>query len=101
MKIPNNFKLFNHKITVKNYDHLIRDTTHCGESRYNWKEIVLDNNGLRTFKEQTFLHEVVHMILDHMNEGQLSQDEKFVNTFSELLYQFLETSEYKKGKDAI
>ena len=94
MKIPKKFKLFNFDIKVKISNNLIRDTEQRGQSKYYWKEIEIDSSGLKELKEQTFLHELVHMILDHMQEFELSQSEKFVNTFSELLYQALETMEY-------
>jgi hypothetical protein len=44
-----------------------------------------DNN---LFAEQILYHEVVHGILDTMGEYELSNNEKFVKTFSVLLYQF-------------
>jgi len=40
------------------------------------------------FAEQILYHEVVHAILDTMGEVTLSNNEKFVKTFSVLLYQF-------------
>lgn len=33
--------------------------------------------------------------LDSMNEHDISNDEKFVNTFSELLYQYFKTAKYE------
>ena len=93
MKIPKRFNLFQHEIKVKQSNHLIRDTYNRGECRYYYKEIEIDNSGSKILKEQTFLHELIHMILDHMQEFELSKNEKFVNTFSELLYQALETME--------
>lgn len=33
-------------------------------------------------KFNTFIHECVHMVLDSMGETELSQNEKFVNTFA-------------------
>lgn len=39
-------------------------------------------------KEQTLIHEVVHTILDELGYTELSEDEKFVQSFSLLLHQF-------------
>lgn len=34
---------------------------------------------------QTFIHEVIHGVLDSMGESELSQNERFVNSFASLL----------------
>jgi hypothetical protein len=39
--------------------------------------------------ESTFIHEATHACLDHMGYHELSQDEKFVSGFSNLIYQFI------------
>lgn len=41
--------------------------------------------------ELTLLHEVTHAILDTLGECKLSNNEKFVNSFSTLLHQYLKT----------
>ena len=38
----------------------------------------------------TFIHEVVHGVLDAMGESELSSNEKFVSTFSSLLVDTIE-----------
>ena len=43
----------------------------------------------------TFYHEKVHIILDTMGERELSQNEKFVDTFAKLLRQSDETANYE------
>lgn len=42
---------------------------------------------------QTFWHEVVHGILDSMGETELSQNEKFVCTFSSFLNEVMQSAE--------
>lgn len=49
-------------------------------------------------KVNTFYHEVVHCILDLMGENELSNNEKFVNTFSSFLTEALRTSDYETIK---
>lgn len=39
----------------------------------------------KSYKDVTFFHELVHCILDAMDESELSSNEKFVSTFSLLL----------------
>ena len=41
-------------------------------------------------KINTFIHEVVHGVLDTMGESELSSNEKFVSTFSSLLIDTIE-----------
>lgn len=41
-------------------------------------------------KVNTFIHEVVHGVLDTMGENKLSSDEKFVTTFASLLVDVVE-----------
>lgn len=41
-------------------------------------------------KFATFIHEVVHGVLDAMGESELSSNEKFVSTFSSLLIDTIE-----------
>lgn len=45
-------------------------------------------------KRQTFYHELTHAILDTMGEGELSKNEKFVNTFSSFLTEALRNARY-------
>jgi len=42
-------------------------------------------------KEQTFHHELVHAILDTLGYYKLSNNEKFVQSFSVLLHQYMVT----------
>ena len=91
MKIPKRFKLFNHVITVKLEEDLYRNTDRWGEVRYRRKEIAIDSTIDKGYQEQTFIHELVHLIFDMMSEQELTKNEKLVNTFSELLYQAIET----------
>lgn len=48
-------------------------------------------------KFNTFLHELVHSILDTMGEDELSNNEKFVSTFSSFLSEAVRTMEFPKS----
>jgi hypothetical protein len=97
MKIPKKFKLHGFDIDVEFSDTLRNKTDRDGESRYRENKIILHSNkdGVYTnqMREQVFLHELVHHILYHMYEDD-QKDEKFVECFSFLLHQALETMEY-------
>ena len=42
-------------------------------------------------RRQTFMHELLHCILDHLNYEELNKDEQFVDTVAMLLYQYEKT----------
>jgi hypothetical protein len=42
--------------------------------------------------EHTYLHEIIHLILDEMNKKDLSKDEDFVDMFAGFLHQIIQTS---------
>jgi len=44
-------------------------------------------------KEQTFFHELVHMILDSMGRDRLKWSEDFVDLFAKRLYEYEKTKE--------
>lgn len=99
MKIPKSFKLFATTIKVVQDNKRMNDKNRYGESDYSTSQITLSTtNGIDELSEDkkidTFYHERVHMILDHMQEYDLSRNEKFVDIFAKLLRQADETAEY-------
>ena len=100
MDIPRRLKLLGRTITVE-YDPMLdgRDGT-VSEARYTSDSIALQPN-TDTFRrpqtqlEQVFLHELVHYILNEMNEYDLRSNEKFVDVFAGLLHQALTTMEFE------
>lgn len=58
------------------------------------KLLIADNFSTRkqseSSKVNTFIHEVVHGILDTMGENELSGNEKFVSTFSSFMVDVIE-----------
>lgn len=46
-------------------------------------------------KNNTFFHELTHLILDTMGEYELSQNEKFVSTFSGFLTEAIRSFKYE------
>lgn len=106
MEIPKRFKILGRDIEVKFDDTLIYSRDNRGEFRMREDVIVLQPNGtqypiLSKQAEQTFLHELVHVILERMGESDLSNNEKFVDVFAGMLHQALTTAEYEdqpKGK---
>lgn len=99
MRIPKSFKLFGTEIEI------IFDTKRCdqnecwGLASFKERQIVLtkEANGTKLSKEiieQTFYHELMHMIMEVMEERDLRTNEKFINISSSLLHQAFKTAEY-------
>ena len=90
MKIPKQFRLFSSVINVVVDNKLMNDAQLYGRCDYSKRLITLcETRNLDPLsdgkKAGTFYHEKVHMILDFMEETELSKNEKFVESFSSLL----------------
>jgi len=99
MKIPRKYKLFSTTVNVVWDNKRLNDKDMYGLSDYSKNEIILSTtDGLNKLSDDriidTFYHERTHSILDAMNETELSNNEKFVNVFSNLLRQADESAEF-------
>ena len=74
-------------------DHLGTTSLCCGELKISNK-VHEGRDQTPSSKFNTFWHEVVHTILDTMQENELSANEKFVGVFSSMLCEVLNTFEY-------
>lgn len=100
MKIPKKFKLHGQTIKVEYDKKLIQKEDNVGHACFRENKIRLqpdENNFIRPRAkiEETFLHELVHFILNAMSENELRDNEKFIELFSGLLHQYIVTSEGK------
>lgn len=99
MKIPKRFKLFGTTMNIVWDNKRMNDVGAYGSHDYATCEITLsDKEGIDDLAEDrimdTFYHERTHAILDAMNEVELSKNEKFVDVFSKLLRQAIESEEF-------
>ena len=88
MIIPNTIKIGGQDISIVNKERLENDI--LGEICIAEGVLRIANNfnhikQCQSSKITTFIHEIVHGILDTMGESELSENEKFVCTFSSLL----------------
>lgn len=95
--IPEKFKLNGKVINVVIDDEYCTKEKCLGEADFEERLITLcrKNAGKSVTKrdrEQTFFHELVHMILDSMGKDRLKYDEDFVDLFATRLH------EYEKSK---
>jgi len=96
--IPEKFKLNKKTIKVVIDDDYLSEWKYMGEADFTRKEIILcDKYKGKTVckreKEQTYFHELVHMILDSMSRHNLKYNEDFVEEFSQRLYEYEKTKQ--------
>ena len=93
MKIPSKIRIGGQDIDVCVVDR-IEDEKLGQVCVAEGKLLIADNFSTRkqsdTSKVNTFVHEVVHGVLDTMGETELSGNEKFVLTFSSLIVDVIE-----------
>lgn len=95
MKIPDTITVAGITYTVeeKEPDSVELDYGHLRGSQSSLKNLISISNSLNEQqKEQTFLHEVTHSILDALalSEQQVWIDERFVESFSQILFQVVQ-----------
>ena len=100
-RFPSAYYVGGQRIEVSFVEHIPND--HLGTSSVCCGEIKIANkvnegrDQSPSSKLNTFWHEVVHTILDTMQENELSANEKFVGVFSSMLCEVLNSFEY--GQD--
>lgn len=98
--IPGSFELFAQKIKIQ-YDEQLGFEKQCyGIADYDKNLILLqpNTNGCERDEdqiEQTYLHEIIHFILNRGGYSKLSKNEDFVDSFSNGLHQVLKSSKYE------
>ena len=93
MKIPSKIRIGGQDINVWIKDHLVNEKlgTMClASGELKIAEKFYDSKQSESSKGNTFIHEVVHGVLDTMGERELSSNEKFVTTFASLLVDVIE-----------
>lgn len=102
MIIPKRFKLMGHTIEVE-FDPSLQFRENCsGEARYRTKKILMapsteHHPRIQSDIEHTFYHELIHWIFHELNEYELRDNEKLVDTVAALLHQAHATMEYDSG----
>lgn len=93
MKIPSKIRIGGQDINISIKDRLVDEKlgTMClASGELGIAEKFYDSKQSESSKINTFIHEVVHGVLDTMGENKLSRDEKFVSTFASLLVDVIE-----------
>jgi len=100
MKIPKEIYLHGQTIKIVYRKDILHEDDSVGLAVYRKNEIQLLDikaEGLgrkQTKQEEWFCHELVHFILDQMEEKDLCGNEKFVGLFGNLLHQALSSAKY-------
>jgi hypothetical protein len=103
MKIPKKVKIMGKIIDVEWDKELVEKSDSTGEAHYRFNKIVLQPNVKGYLRDQqeidiTFFHELIHFVLDSMEESDLRSNEKFVGLLSSMLYQVLKDNKLGYGK---
>ena len=96
---PKEFKIFGQTIKIKYKDTLVQESDQVGQAGFRTNEIILQRNGKNIFRpieqmQQTYLHEVMHMIFNQIGECELRDNEKVVDLIANALHQVFTTSKY-------
>ena len=93
MKIPNKIRIGGQDIVIEMPEYLpdnkLGDIC-VAKGKLRIAKKFSDNEQSETSITNTFIHEVVHGVLNTMGENKLSSDEKFVTTFASLLVDVIE-----------
>lgn len=97
-RFPSAYYVGGQRIEVSFVEHLPNDnlgtsSVCCGEIKIANK-VNEGRDQSPSSKFNTFWHEVVHTILDTMQENELSANEKFVGVFSSMLCEVMNSSEF-------
>jgi len=71
-------------------DHFDADGKHFGQVDFLKAEIRINKNMAEAVNEESLVHEIVHAILVHIGRPDLSEDETFVQSFANAVYQTFE-----------
>ncbi|MGM9531191.1 hypothetical protein [Intestinibacter sp.] len=97
MKIPSKFNVGGVEITVAERDFL--ENQALGNSNFCDGTIFIANSSYsveqsESSKENTFLHELTHLILQAMGQNELHDDEVFVSSFAGFLCEAIKSFKY-------
>jgi predicted SprT family Zn-dependent metalloprotease len=92
--IPKYFYIFGEKVKVSQVNKVDKGKR-FGECDYDKNLIRLAKTEVKQDqKEQTYYHELVHMMLHHLSYDKLKDDEEFVDRMGKVLHQVMKTSQY-------
>ena len=93
MKIPSKIRIGGQDINIYIKGHLTDEklgTICLASGKLEIAEKFYDSKQSESSRVNTFIHEVVHGVLNTMGENKLSSDEKFVATFASLIVDVIE-----------
>lgn len=104
IKIPTQFELFGQTIKVEWVEELNDKSGAKGETRYRENKISLQKNNkafthLKSDAEVTYIHEVLHWVLNTLGEDEFNRDENRVDRLAHALHQVFVTSVYGRKKE--
>ena len=104
LRIPKEFELLGHTIIIEWNDNLEFDEEAYGLAECIKNKIILQKPNKQygvTQVEETFLHEVIHLIFDNTSHRKESKNEILVDIIASLIHQMLISAKYTKENDLI
>lgn len=92
MRIPKTFMLGGQTITVETKDKIDNNPDIDGQAMYSAGKILILSKLKGDYRDFVFIHELIHHILNSMNEDKLKKNEKFVDLFATFLHQYMKTA---------
>ena len=92
MRIPKTFMLGGQTITVETKDKIDNNPDIDGQAMYSAGKIQILSKLKGDYRDFVFTHELIHHVLNSMNEDKLKKNEKFVNLFATFLHQYMKTA---------
>ena len=97
--IPKRIHIFATPFDIKWVDNLMNVDNAYGQISYHENLIKIQPSTKEQHRspaeiEVTYLHEVIHLIFNKLNEFDLGKNEKLVDTMAASLHQILTTAEY-------
>lgn len=89
MKIPEKVKIGGYIYTVEFVDVVSKEKNLMGEIDYNNQVIRIDKSYSRQTQEATFIHELIHGILNFLGEHEVQENERMIDGIANTIYQII------------
>jgi hypothetical protein len=94
--MPKSIMLGSRTFDIQEDESLRGNPNHLGLCLFDSKLLMVKSNLDPETKEEVFWHELIHAVLGTMERRDLTEDEGFVDLFSQFILQALRTAQYEE-----